>query len=151
MSNVQFSWEDRYLLGYAPMDHIHEEFVALVDAVLKAEDAAMAEAMKQLRAHLEAHFQQEDRWMNETDFPPRSCHIDEPTRVLDSVMQVQQLLETERDYALCRKLALALKDWFPGHSDYLDSALAAWMVKRAHAGKPLVFRRKVKKTQAVSS
>lgn len=144
MSSPQFSWEDRYLLGYAPMDHIHEEFVIRVDAVLRAEDAEMIEAMRLLRAHLETHFQQEDYWMDETDFPPKGCHMEEHAGVLDSVMQVQQLLETEQTYTLCRNLALALKDWFPGHADYMDSALAAWMVKRVHAGKPLVFKRKVK-------
>ena len=26
--------------------------------------------------------------------------------------------------------AQALADWFPGHADYLDSALAQWMAKR---------------------
>ncbi|MBS0552175.1 MAG: hemerythrin, partial [Proteobacteria bacterium] len=41
-----------------------------------------------------------------------------------------------------RDLARALVDWFPGHADYMDSALANWMVKRAHDGSPLVLRRK---------
>ena len=33
----------------------------------------------------------------------------------------------------------------PGHADYMDSALALWMVKRAHGGAPLVFRRGMSK------
>jgi len=36
--------------------------------------------------------------------------------------------------------------WFPGHATHLDSALAQWMFKREHGGKPVVFRR-----QAASS
>lgn len=141
METDGFEWSDRYLLGYAPMDSVHKEFVEVVEKVLTASDEEMVEAMRQLRAHVEHHFQQEDHWMNETDFPPRGCHIDEHARVMDSVIQVQALLEQELNYELCRKLAGALKDWFPRHADYLDSALAAWLVKRAHGGKPLVFRR----------
>jgi hypothetical protein len=38
-------------------------------------------------------------------------------------------------------LADALADWFPGHADCLDSALAQWMVKRKTGGVPLVFKR----------
>jgi hypothetical protein len=37
-----------------------------------------------------------------------------------------------------------LFEWFPGHADYLDSALAAWMTKRRFGGKPVVLRRSVK-------
>ena len=33
-------------------------------------------------------------------------------------------------------------DWFPGHADYMDSALATWLVKKSHDGRPLVLRRK---------
>ena len=35
----------------------------------------------------------------------------------------------------------AVKDWFPGHADYLDSALSHWMFKRRFGGKPMVLRR----------
>jgi hypothetical protein len=31
----------------------------------------------------------------------------------------------------------------PGHADYLDSALAAWMSKQIDGGKPVVLRRKL--------
>ena len=39
-------------------------------------------------------------------------------------------------------LAQALQDWFPGHVQHLDSALATWLVHRTHGGRPLVLRRK---------
>lgn len=60
------------------------------------------------------------------------------------VRDVQQLL-AEGDTEVVRELAVALQDWFPGHADYMDSALALWMVKRAHGGAPLVFRRGMSK------
>jgi hypothetical protein len=38
---------------------------------------------------------------------------------------------------------MRLFEWFPGHADYLDSALAAWMTKQTMGGKPVVFRRSI--------
>lgn len=135
-----FDWTDRYLLGYTAMDDTHREFVTLVDALLTAPDAGLAQALDAFAAHAVAHFEQEDGWMRGTDFPAADCHIDEHAKVLASVREVQQELAAG-NAVLVRELAQALMDWFPGHADYMDSALAQWMVKRSHGGAPLVFRR----------
>lgn len=135
-----FDWTDRYLLGYTAMDDTHREFVTLVDALLTAPDAGLAQALDAFAAHAVAHFEQEDGWMRGTDFPAADCHIDEHAKVLASVREVQQELAAG-NVVLVRELAQALMDWFPGHADYMDSALAQWMVKRSHGGAPLVFRR----------
>jgi hemerythrin len=135
-----FDWTDRYLLGYAAMDDTHREFVTLVDALLTTPDDGLAHALDAFAAHAVAHFEQEDDWMRTTDFPAGDCHIDEHAKVLASVRDVQQAL-ADGNSGIVRELAQALMDWFPGHADYMDSALAQWMVKRSHGGAPLVFRR----------
>lgn len=140
-----FGWDDRFLLGHAEMDETHKEFVDLVNALLTVDDAGLGDALAAFAAHAEAHFSQENEWMKTNDFPPRDCHIDEHNKVLASVREVQQQLG-EGDVAIVRDLAKALMDWFPEHADYLDSALASWMVKRVHAGAPLVLRRNLIKT-----
>lgn len=138
--NNEFEWSDRYLLGHHGMDDTHREFVELVDALLTVADAELPEALTAFERHAEAHFAQENRWMSEGGFPAGDCHIEEHEKVLASVREVQLAL-ADGDVALCRELARALMDWFPGHADYMDSALAQWLVKRSHAGAPLVFRR----------
>jgi hemerythrin len=45
-----------------------------------------------------------------------------------------------------RSFLQELARWFPGHADYLDSALAAWMCKRQFGGKPVVLQRSVRGT-----
>lgn len=135
-----FDWEDRYLLGYAPMDDTHREFVDLVNALLTVDDDALPAALEAFAVHAEAHFAQENGWMVAEDFPARNCHIDEHDKVLASVNELREQVAIG-EWEIVRELALALKDWFPGHADYMDSALSTWMVKRAHAGKPLIFRR----------
>lgn len=137
-----FGWSDRYLLGQATMDDTHREFVDCVDALLTAADAQVPEALAAFVRHAEAHFRQEDDWLGAPDFPGGGeCHIEEHGKVLRAAHEVQRLVG-EGNLEIARAYARALAEWFPGHADYMDSALAAWLVKRSHNGRPLVFRRK---------
>lgn len=133
-------WSDALLLGFAPMDRCHAEFVDVVAALQAADDDALPVRLAAVKAHLQAHFAQEDEWMTATGFPARECHVDEHAAVLVSVAQVEALLALG-DTATCRRLADELARWFPGHADYMDAALSHWMCKHRHGGKPLVFRR----------
>jgi hemerythrin len=130
---------DGLQLGFPEMDRLHADFVVLV---AKLADAPVDELPAVLDALLEQskdHFGSEDRWMQETDFPARECHVEEHAAVLASMEGVRRLL-AEGDAAPCRSIAAALIDWFPGHADYLDSALATWMCKRRFGGQPVVLR-----------
>lgn len=133
-------WNDSLVLGYQPMDDVHEEFVAVVTALQNASDADLAACLDAVADHAQRHFDDENRWMEDTQFPARECHIDEHAAVLASVREVQQLV-AQGDTAQCRRLADELARWFPGHADYLDSALAHWMCKQRLGGKPVVIRR----------
>ncbi len=135
-----FVWDDRYALGHPGMDDTHHEFVSCVHALLTVPDDALPAALSAFEQHAVAHFEQEKAWMSSGDYPARDCHIDEHDKVLASVHEVQAELAAG-NVALCRELAVALMDWFPGHADYMDSALATWLVKRSHGGQPLVLRR----------
>lgn len=136
------AWSDAFLLGYGPMDDTHREFVAVVSALIDASGEQVAPCFADVEKHLRDHFNAEDRWMVETDFPPRDCHIDEHAAVLKSLDEVKQRLAVG-DHATVRDFALELAKWFPGHADYLDSALSHWMSKLRTGGKPIVLRRKL--------
>ena len=140
MAESKLAWEDSYLLGYNPMDDMHREFVEVCDALLACGDSEVLANLEAFARHAEKHFAEEDKWMKETDFPPKDCHVDEHAAVLKSVYQVIEVVK-QGDVAEGRRLAAALADWFPGHAFHLDSALAHWMVKRSHGGKPVVLRR----------
>lgn len=137
---AQFVWRDRYLLGHAAMDETHREFVQRVEALLAAPDERLGAALDAFARHAELHFAEEEIWMEQHSFPARTCHADEHAKVLASVREVRAKLE-EGDTGLVRELAKALREWFPAHADHMDSALAQWLVKKVHAGAPLVFRR----------
>lgn len=78
--------------------------------------------------------------MEADGFPARDCHVAEHDKVMDSIGEVQQML-ARGNVEIVRQLAVALMEWFSAHADYMDSALATWMVKRSHAAAPLIFRR----------
>jgi hemerythrin-like metal-binding protein len=135
-------WNDSLLLGDPEMDAVHEEFVACIAAVANAPEPELPTAFADLERHAKSHFDLEDTWMRDNDFPARECHINEHAAVMASIVGVRQRVEAG-ETAAARDIAQALADWFPGHADYLDSALAHWMCKRRWGGKPIVLRRGV--------
>ena len=145
MSSAPLAWSDRLLLGFPEMDADHRELVERIQALQSAEPADVAHCLAAFAEHARRHFDTEDRWMRETEFPPRDCHMDEHAAVLKSVAEVQALVAAGNAAAV-PSLAAALADWFPGHADHLDSALAAWMSKRRWGARPLVLRRDLKNT-----
>ncbi|WP_144146753.1 bacteriohemerythrin [Paraburkholderia sp. BCC1884] len=137
-------WSDARLLGFAAMDDVHKEFYTVALQLVTCTDETAAAAICRFEHHALSHFEQEDQWMRSTNFPPRDCHIDEHAAVLKSVSEVKEAVQSGRAGAnLVRDVGMHLFEWFPGHADYLDSALAAWMVKQTMGGKPVVLRRKV--------
>ena len=127
-------------LGYGPMDSVHEELSGLLDGGARCPDADLPRLLQEIDAHLRSHFALEDGWMEETAFPPRDCHVREHAAVLRSSAEVLNLA-LAGDLRPARGFLAELGRWFPGHADYLDSALAAWMCKRQYGGKPVVLHR----------
>lgn len=139
-ADTPLAWGDEYLLGYGPIDEVHEEFVDLVGQMQVAPDAELPALLDRFAEHLQQHFDMENTWMVDTEFPPRECHMDEHAAVLKSVGEVREILAEGR-FDVARDLVAALARWFPQHADQLDSALAHWMFKRQMGGKPVVIRR----------
>ena len=135
-------WSDRLLLGLPEMDAEHREFVACVAALQQADASQVSPLLQALAEHAQRHFGAEDTWMRDTGFPARDCHIDEHAAVLKSVAEVQALVAAGNT-AIVQSLADELARWFPGHADYLDSALSAWMNKRRWSAAPVVLRRRL--------
>ena len=138
-------WSDRYLLGHAEMDGLHQEFVDIVARMQVASNDEMEPLLDSLLAHAKQHFGEEDEWMISTQFPPRDCHMKEHAAVLASIEQVQSQAAMGI-YVFCRPFADELAGWFPGHADQLDSALSHWLSKLRLGGKPVVIRRNVSRT-----
>lgn len=139
-SKPGLEWTDHFLLGHAKMDATHREFVDIVDRLLTCADAEFAAEFRRFVEHAEAHFGEERALMEGSDFPATSCHCDDHDAVLNSAREVEPLIAAGK-VDIGRQFAAELARWFPSHADYLDSALAHWLVKRSTGGKPVVVRR----------
>ncbi len=141
--DTAFVWSDAYVMGFGPMDETHEEFVQCVNAVMQAADDDIPARLEALAEHSRQHFSAEDQWMTDTEFPARECHMNEHAAVLQSLAEVQALV-SQGHREIARDLAREMARWFPGHTDYLDSALSHWMCKQTLGGKPVVIRRDIR-------
>jgi hemerythrin-like metal-binding protein len=114
-------WGERYELGVARMDETHREFVGHYNALAAASPEQFVALFDVFYAHTEAHFDQENRWMDAVDFPP--CHRGEHDRVLEVMREVRVRVE-KGDAFLGRRLVEELHPWFDNHVDTMDAALA---------------------------
>lgn len=131
---------DRLLVGHAAMDHEHRTFAADLQALQRADDAGFGAALQHLAGHLRQHFALEEQLIATHRFPAGACHAEEHAKVLASLGEVQALV-AQGDIGIGRELADALADWFPGHAENMDGALAIWVSRKTHGGAPVVLRR----------
>ena len=129
------------VLGFTPMDDIHHEFEALLQQAQDSPDEELLSHILAVQEHLQMHFDTEDKWMLETDFPAKDCHLQEHADVLKSAQEVVKHIQ-EGNMGVGRSFLSALENWFPAHANYLDSALAHWMFsRRIKKAKPVVFHK----------
>lgn len=146
-SNLKLN--DPVVLGFSQMDDIHHEFELLLQQAQNSLDEELPAHITAVREHLQMHFETEDKWMIETDFPAKDCHILEHADVLRSAQEVANLMR-DGNMAVGRSFLSALEAWFPAHADYLDSALAHWMFSRqVKKAKPIVFHKNPNRHNAV--
>jgi len=118
-------WTEKLMVGLAPMDETHVEFVDAYNRLLGVSGAELLAAMDAFIAHAVDHFEQENRWMAKIGFPP--CHKAEHDRVLAVCRDVRKRME-RGDAALGRQLIQELPLWFDNHVATMDSALSSHIV-----------------------
>ncbi len=120
------TWSERLSLGHPAMDETHEQFVAMLNALGAAQGDEVLPRLDDFIAHTEAHFGQENTWMEEVQYPRIGCHRNEHANILEVVREVRNRVAAgEERYA--RTLAEALAEWFPVHAASMDAMLAAFM------------------------
>ncbi|RJP67429.1 MAG: hemerythrin [Comamonadaceae bacterium] len=135
-------WTDARLLGHDELDATHKEFYEVVFRMLTCNENTALTTLLDFEEHAQAHFWEEEDWMRETAFPAAQCHADEHRKVLASLAEVKHAVSTNvADQRLVQRFADHLFAWFPGHADYMDSALSTWLNKKRFGAKPVVFKR----------
>ena len=116
-------WSEALELGLTFMDDTHREFVDLLAAAEAADDEALPAAWRELVAHTEGHFGQEDAWMLATGFSSANCHTVQHKVVLQ-VLREGAARADRGDLEPARQMVRELAIWFPQHAQTMDAALA---------------------------
>lgn len=126
MTQTAWGWSDRLNLSYQAMNDTHKEFVELCAALSEDNSATFVQRLDALIAHSIAHFDQENRWMEESHFPPKGCHQQEHDTVLEVMTEARRRI-AEGETGLAPRLAEELPHWFEHHVDTMDNMLARFM------------------------
>lgn len=116
-------WSDSLQTGDARMDDTHVEFVDLLARLRASPVDEQLALYRELRAHTEAHFAQEERWMLATGFAADNCHAGQHRSILDTMQAVEEHF-LKGDQAIIGRMADALAEWFPVHAQTMDAGLA---------------------------
>lgn len=114
-------WSDSLVLGLAPMDLTHQEFVQVYNELVDAGADDFLNRLDAFITHCEAHFDQENRWMAAVNFP--GCHKGEHDRALAVMHDVRKRV-VGGDFFLGKRLVEELPAWFESHATGMDAALA---------------------------
>lgn len=128
-------WNDALVLDGGIIDETHKEFVELLNRMFEAPDENMLEILDEFIAHTEAHFAQEQRWMEELDFPPLSCHVGEHEGVLEITREVRRRA-AEGEARFGKVLAQGVAEWFENHAASMDMVLAQYIKERGYEPTP---------------
>ncbi len=119
-------WTSSLLTGDARLDHTHEEFAQMLNALLATPQDQQLPLYRQFLLHTVEHFAQEERWMLATGFAADNCHASHHATILETMRAVESHYEAG-DSEIITRLAEALAEWFPGHAASMDAGLAQHM------------------------
>ena len=124
-------WDEALVLDGGVIDDTHKEFVDLLNRMHEAPDGELLDILDQFIAHSEAHFGQEQRWMEELEFPPLSCHVREHEGVMEIVREVRRRAAAG-DMGYGKILAQGVAEWFANHATSMDLVLARYIKERGY-------------------
>lgn len=126
----QAIWDaSRHTLGVTELDHVHQEFIAQVAALIRSGDAEFPTLFQILINHTREHFMAEGRLMRETKYPGLAMHEGEHHRVLGELQQLNRTLKRGRLPLVRAFVKQGLPEWFDTHLAMMDGALAAHLKK----------------------
>lgn len=126
MNQPLLAWSSDLALDQTIMDDTHREFVDLLNRVAASPEDGLLASLDEFIAHTEAHFGQEERWMEELAFPPLHCHRGEHANVLEIMHEVRKRV-ADGQVQLGSTLAAAIAEWFPQHAASMDAVLALYI------------------------
>jgi hemerythrin len=117
---------DQLLVGFKPIDDLHREFQAIVDALNDPEEADYGELLLVLHQHLLRHCRTEEQFMLQENYPHYERHKRAHEHLLESVSDVRRKFDAG-DIDAVHRYTSDLMSWFAIHATSEDSELATFL------------------------
>jgi hemerythrin len=119
-------------VAYDEMNRVHGEEVALLNTLelqLDAHDtAAIEETLDEMLEHTRGHFANEERLMQEVQFPPYMIHKSEHVRALNEMHHVIMDWRNRKDNEILRNYFLeTIPQWLTQHIASMDTMTAQFI------------------------
>jgi hemerythrin len=116
-------WQDAWLMGIDHLDADHRELVRLLntlfersqDMVDDADSVSVLTGMKRLIAHMRRHFDAEERFLQEIEYPLFEAHKREHSIEMAEFVDICRALENSGEAALDLAALQNIKTWFFNH------------------------------------
>ena len=120
-------WKPEYSVGHATVDNEHREMISSINAAFaelgaSGSDAALARRLEAVYAVIAAHFESEERIMQEAGYDEYEDHKENHDSVL---REIRDLLDARLadPQAEASKIEACLSDWFAKHFATFDARL----------------------------
>ena len=127
-------WDDtRHTLGMDKMDATHREFIALVAALIAADNVEFPPLFQTLVNHTREHFTAEGQLMRASKYKGLPEHESEHHRVLGELQQLNRTLKRGHLPLVRAYVKEGLPEWFDTHLAMMDAALVMHLNKQQTA------------------
>lgn len=117
---------DAIFVGFKPIDDLHREFQAIVDALTDPAEADYGTHLLALHEHLLRHCAVEEQWMRDEGYPHDARHRQAHEALLESVAEMRRRFDAN-DLDAVRRFGAELMQRFAAHAADEDAALAAYL------------------------
>ena len=132
---MTFEWSTSLRVGVPDIDEQHQELFRRAERLLialRAGDRGEVEPLvKYLEDYVVSHFQCEERWMAQAEYPGLDLHRDQHRRFQDEMQEMTREFQRKGPSPL---LALTinnwLSDWLLRHIGGADVELGRWLAAR---------------------
>lgn len=114
------------LVGFKPIDDLHREFQAILDALNDPAEAAFGEDLLALHEHLLRHCATEEQFMLQENYPHYRRHKRAHEHLLESVAEARRKFDAN-DLDGVHRFSTELASWFAIHAQTEDAELAGFL------------------------
>ena len=118
-------WHDKWLIGIDELDADHKEIVRLINRLADpSEKTPVVQRLEDLAAHMRAHFEREEHFLERIHYPELTAHANEHIMEMAEFTLLKRDLIASGDVAMDDANLEGIKTWFFNHAVAQDRLFA---------------------------